>query len=170
MEIYEGIKHILGLNLEPRELTFIQISLRGIIVFSVALVMVRAGARRFLAKMSAFDAILGFILASMLARAINGSSAFFPTLGAGFVIVGVHRLLAILSFRSDAVGQLLKGRAEILVQGGKPDRKKMESYQISEQDLLEEARLNSMVEQISDIRTATIERNGQVSVIPDKES
>ena len=73
MEMYEGLKHILGLDLEPKELNFIQISLRGVIVFVVALTMVRFGNKRFLSKMTAFDAILGFILASMLARAVNGS-------------------------------------------------------------------------------------------------
>ena len=70
--------------------------------------------------------------------------------------------------QSDAIGQVLKGRAEILVQDGKPDRKKMESNQISEKDLLEEARLNGNIDQMSEIRIATIERNGQVSIIPDK--
>jgi uncharacterized membrane protein YcaP (DUF421 family) len=170
VEIYDGIKQVLGLDLDSKDLTFIQISLRGIIVFIASLTMVRMGARRFLAKLSAFDAILGFILASMLARAVNGSSAFFPTLGAGFVIVGLHRLVALLSFQSDAFGQLVKGRAEVLVKAGKPDRKKMESNQISEHDLLEEARLNGQVDQIARIETATIERNGQVSVIPAKEN
>ena len=156
----------MGPGLEPRELTFVQIPLRGIIVFLVSLGMVRVGARRFLAKMSAFDAILGFILASMLARTINGSAAFFPTLGAGFVLVGLHRLIATFSFHSDAFGMLVKGRAEVLVEAGKPDRKKMQASKISEKDLLEEARLNGQVEQIAQIAKATIERNGQVSVIP----
>src|SRR5215467_7095438 len=99
MNIYEGVKEILGLGLESRDLSFIQISLRGIIVFIVSLAMVRAGNKRFLAKMSAFDAILGFILASMLARAVNGTAAFFPTLGGGFVLVGLHALIASLAFR-----------------------------------------------------------------------
>ena len=76
MSIWEGVRQFLGLGLEPKNLTFVQISVRGIIVFIAALIMVRLADRRFLAKLSAFDAILGFILASMLARAINGSAAF----------------------------------------------------------------------------------------------
>ena len=38
--------------------------------------MVRLGDKRFLSKKTAFDAILGFILASMLARAVNGYVCF----------------------------------------------------------------------------------------------
>src|SRR5882724_1759468 len=125
MEFYEGVKHTLGLGLEPRELSLLQISLRGIVVFVISLAMVRVANKRFLAKMSAFDAILGFILASMLARAVNGSAAFFPTLGGGFVLVAVHRLLATLAFRWEAFGILVKGRADVLVEDGKLNQQMM---------------------------------------------
>ncbi len=93
MNFYEMTKDILGLGMDPKQFTFVQLSVRATIVFITALIMVRVGNKRFLAKMSAFDAILGFILSSMLARAVNGSSAFFPTLGAGFVLIGLHWLM-----------------------------------------------------------------------------
>ena len=168
MRFYQSLSVALGLGLEGKELSFLQVSLRGIIVFVVALVMLRVGNRRFLAKLSAFDAILGFILASMLARAVNGSSPFFATLGGGFVLVGLHRLFAMIAFRSKEFGKWTKGEAEILVQDGTPNSKAMRVHNISEHDLLEEARLNGLVNQISQIKLATVERNGQVSVIPEK--
>ena len=92
----------LGLGRDAASLTFAQISLRGVIVFIAALVIVRCGDRRFLSQKTAFDAVLGFILASMLARAVNGTAAFFPTLGGGFVLVILHRLLAHWARRSHA--------------------------------------------------------------------
>jgi uncharacterized membrane protein YcaP (DUF421 family) len=166
MGVYQTLKEVLGLGLDPKDLTFIQISLRGIIVFIVSLAMVRLGNKRFLARMSAFDAILGFILASMLARAVNGSSAFFPTLGGGFVLVWLHSLLARLAFRWQWLGYLIKGKPDILVSEGKTDTGRMRANKISKHDLLEEARLNGQVLEISDIKRATMERNGQVSVVP----
>ncbi len=45
-------------------------------MFAAALVMVRSGDKRFFARKSAFDVILGFMLASVLSRAINGSAPF----------------------------------------------------------------------------------------------
>src|SRR5947209_20484036 len=107
MYAYESIRQVLRLGLEPKDLSFIQMSLRAIIVFSVSLAIVRVGNRRFLAKMTAFDVILGFILASMLARAVNGSAPFFPTLGTGFVLIGFHALIAQIAFRSDKFGRLV---------------------------------------------------------------
>jgi uncharacterized membrane protein YcaP (DUF421 family) len=165
MRAYEQIRQVLGLDLEPRDLSFFQISLRGIIVFVVSLVIVRVANKRFLSNMTAFDAILGFILASMLARAVNGSAAFVPTLAAGFVLVGVHRVIARLAYRSDKFGNVVKGTAQTIVSEGKLDRKMMARVGISEKDLLEEARLNGTVTKVEDIQLATLERSGEVSVV-----
>src|SRR5437762_6311038 len=110
----EWLNSLLGLKLEPRELSFLQVCLRGLVVFIVALIIVRLADKRFLAKMSAFDAILGFVLASMLARAINGSASFFPTLAAGFVLVFLHRIMGWVAFRQPWFEGLVKGQAEIL--------------------------------------------------------
>jgi uncharacterized membrane protein YcaP (DUF421 family) len=166
MHLYEAVKQILGLELEPKDLGFVQISLRAVIVFTISLVIMRAANKRFMSKMTAFDALLGFIMASMLARAVNGSAAFFPTLGAGFVLVGVHAIISKLSFCSETIGILVKGNAAALVENGKMDRKMMAKAKISEKDLLEEARMNGQIGHIEDIQLATLERNGQVSIIP----
>ena len=76
-------------------------------MFIATLVIVRCGDRRFLSQKTVFDAVLGFILASVLARAVNGTAAFVPTLGAGFVLVVLHRMLAYWSRRSLAFGLLI---------------------------------------------------------------
>ena len=99
---------LLGLGAEPRDLTFIQISLRGVIVFIATLIMVRVGHKRSLSRKTAFDAVLLVILASVLSRAINGSAAFFATLGGGLVLVLLHRLLALIAFHSHWFGCLIK--------------------------------------------------------------
>src|SRR5438046_672812 len=111
----------LGLGREAAGLTFVQISLRGLIVFVAALVIVRCGDRRFLSQKTAFDVVLGFILASMLARAVNGTAAFFPTLGGGFILVLLHRCLAYWARRSHTFGLLIKGRSDVIVRDGKLD-------------------------------------------------
>ena len=48
------------------------------------------------------------ILAAVLSRAINGSAAFFATLGGGMVLVALHRLFAFLTFYSHRFGILAK--------------------------------------------------------------
>src|SRR6266498_4451900 len=102
---------LLGLGLEPKNLTFLQISLRGVVIFVATLVMVRLSSKRSLAEKTAFDAVLIVIVASVLARAINGSAAFFPTLGTGFVLVVLHRLLGATAYYSHRFGIIIKGRS-----------------------------------------------------------
>ena len=67
---YEQFASLLGLGLEPKNLTFLHVSLRGLVVFIITLAIVRVGHKRSLARKTAFDAILLVILASVLSRAI----------------------------------------------------------------------------------------------------
>jgi len=70
MNTFSELFHtLLGIGTEPRELTFLQVSVRGVIVFIATLIMVRLGSKRSLAEKTAFDAVLIVIIGSMLARA-----------------------------------------------------------------------------------------------------
>src|SRR5204863_9503577 len=137
------LETLFGLGMEPKELTFLQISLRGVIVFIATMAMMRLSSKRSLAEKTAFDAVLIVIIASVLARAINGSAAFFPTLGAGFVLVILHRLLGAAAYYSHRFGILIKGKPAMLVQNGRLERKNMRQNHISEHDLEEDMRLNA---------------------------
>src|SRR6202171_2034120 len=109
---------LLGLSADPQDLTFVQISLRGVVVFIATLIMIRLGHKRSLSRKTAFDAVLLVILASVLSRAINGSAAFFATLGGGLVLVLLHRLLAFIAYHSHWFGCLIKGRPDVIVENG----------------------------------------------------
>jgi uncharacterized membrane protein YcaP (DUF421 family) len=155
----------LGLGLPATALNFSQISLRALVVFLVTVAIVRVGDRRFLSQKTPFDAVLGFILASMLARAVNGTAAFFPTLGGGIVLVVLHRILAYGSSRSHALGILIKGRSDVIVRDGELDEKSAGRCRLSQHDILEDLRLNGNVSDIGEVLLAVLERNGQISVV-----
>src|SRR5919201_259704 len=131
---YNFIGPLLGLGVEPKDLTFVQISLRGVVVFLATLLMIRMGHKRSLARKTAFDAVLIVILASVLSRAINGSSAFFATIGGGVVIVLVHRLFAHLAYYSHGFGILVKGKPDTIVRDGECDFKTMRRNHVSIHD------------------------------------
>ena len=77
---YSLIDPWLGLGAQPKDLTFLQISLRGIIVFLATLAMIRIGHKRSLARKTAFDAVLIVILASVLRVPLMGVPLFLPPL------------------------------------------------------------------------------------------
>ena len=166
MNTFSQLFHtFLGLGTEPRDLTFLQVSVRGVIVFIATLIMVRLGSKRSLAEKTAFDAVFIVIIGSMLARAINGSEAFFPTLGAGFVLVLLHRLFGIAAYYSHTVGILVKGTPVVLVEEGKLQRPNMRREHISRHDLDEDMRLDAKTEDLSKIQVARLERSGDISFI-----
>jgi uncharacterized membrane protein YcaP (DUF421 family) len=162
---WSSIETLIGIGVESQKLTFLQVSLRGIIVMNAALIMIRMGSKRSLAEKTVFDAVLIVMLASILARAINANAPFFPTLGCGFVLVFLHRLFAWIACRSHAFGILIKGNPHVIVQDGRLNWKAMRRNHISEHDLEEDLRLSAHTEDISRIRVARIERSGDISFI-----
>src|SRR4029453_12416099 len=111
---YNFIDPWLGLGAQPKDLTFLQISLRGIIVFLATLAIIRIGHKRSLARKTAFDAVLIVILASVLSRAINGGPAFFSPIGGRLCLFWGHRLFAFIAYYSHWFGVLIKGTPELI--------------------------------------------------------
>jgi uncharacterized membrane protein YcaP (DUF421 family) len=163
--IYDFLTPILGLDLQPKDLTFLQISLRGIIVFIATLIMIRLGHKRSLARKTAFDAVLVVILASVLSRAINGNAPFFATLGGGLVLVLVHRLFAWVAYYSHGFGVLIKGTPDVIVEDGKVVIATMRRNHISKHDLEEDLRLSAKLENLSRVKVARVERSGDISFV-----
>jgi uncharacterized membrane protein YcaP (DUF421 family) len=162
---WKSFETLLGLGVEPRDLTFVQISLRGIIVFLVTLTTMRLGHKRSLSRKTPFDAVLLVILAAVLSRAINGSAAFLPTLGGGVVLVMLHRLFAYLAFYSHGFGILVKGKPDTIVRNGRSDFRTMRRNHVSLHDLDEDMRLSAHTDDLSKIRVARVERSGDISFI-----
>jgi len=162
---WNSFETLLGLGVEPRDLTFAQISLRGIIVFLATLAMIRLGHKRSLARKTSFDAVLLVILASVLSRAINGSSAFFATIGGGVVLVLLHRLFAYFAYHSHRFGILVKGSPDTIVRDGECDVAMMRRNHVSTHDLDEDMRLDAHLDDLSKVRIARVERSGDISFI-----
>lgn len=163
-EALTGIRWALGL--EAENLNVWQMTLRAIVVYVAAVLMIRVGEKRFMGKNTAFDVILGIVFGSVVSRAITGNAPFFPTLGAGFMLVCLHWLFAALAFRSDRFGSLVKGRARVLIQNGEVQQENMRKSHISEKDLREALRVHGKITDPAEAESAHFERSGDISVIP----
>ena len=49
------------------------------------------------------------MFSSVMSCAINGSAYFLPTLVVGFVLDGIHQVLARMAYHVDRLAQLVKG-------------------------------------------------------------
>jgi uncharacterized membrane protein YcaP (DUF421 family) len=155
-----------ALGLDAQELAVGQMALRAVIVFVVALAYVRIGDKRLLGKGTAFDVVVAIMFGSVMSRAITTSEAFLPVVVAGGVLVFLHWLFAVLTFRSDRIGALVKGHERNLVVDGKIQWDQMAAAHVTERDLLRGLRERGGVEDVSDVDAARLERSGDISVVP----
>ena len=156
---------LFGLGAEPKDLTALQLSMRGILILLSALVMMRLGAKRALARKTPFDMVLIVIVGSLLSRSINGSGPLFGTIAASLVLVAVHRFLAFLAYSAHPLGVAMKGAPGVVVQDGRYVEKTLRQNHITTNDVEEDLRLDSKTEDISDVRIARVERSGDISFI-----
>lgn len=144
------------------------VAVRTIAVYVFALVVVRLGSKRFLSEASAFDVVVAIMLGSIMSRAISSPEQLWAMLLSGAVLIAAHSLLASLSYRLDWLGPLVKGRPTVLVRDGRVDRAAMRQTGVSEHDLEQAIRSQARRTDVSEIRLATLERDGAISVIPYK--
>ena len=109
--------------------------------------------------------VLIVVLASVLARAINGSAAFWATLGGSFVIVLLHRAVAFLANRWHPLGIVVKGEPQVILRDGRFDLAAMRRNHVSEHDFEEDMRLSAKTEDKSKLKVARVERSGDISFI-----
>ncbi len=156
------IDSALGLN--SQQLNIWQMGLRAAIIYLAALIMVRiAGDRLFIGKYAAFDVILSIIFGSTLSRAINGTSAFFETIFAGFVLVGMHWLFSTITFHFTEFESNIKGRSRIIIRDGHLCHKAMRDYHITREDVASTLRLQCQIDKLEQVEKACLERNGDIS-------
>jgi uncharacterized membrane protein YcaP (DUF421 family) len=160
------VERLLGIGRDLANVTSGQMALRTIIVYAFALALIRLGSKRFLSQASAFDVIVAIMLGSITSRAINGSAPFVPTLLSAAVLVGAHWLLAALAYRLDWLGPLVKGNPVGLITNGTVDRDAMRRVGVSMYDLQQALRLRGGVTDPAQVRLATLERDGSISVLP----
>lgn len=168
-DVWEGVRWALGLGAEPMNLTFLQMALRTIVMYVAGATVIRlAGDRRFGGRYTVYDIVLGFTFGSLMSRAINGSSPFWVTIGAGFVLVVMNRLFAFLGSRSSRFSQLISGKSLVLIQDGEIQWDNMNKSHVSQQHLLSSLRNNAHLSEPQEVKVARFERNGQISIIPQK--
>jgi uncharacterized membrane protein YcaP (DUF421 family) len=147
--------------------TWHQVAARAAVVYVVGLIIVRIGKNRMMGRNTALDIILGFILGSLLSRGITGHASMSGTAVACATLVGVHWIFTAIGYQSHTFGWLFKGNVDLLVQDGHIIERNMRHSHISLNDLMEEMRLQG-IEDLSEVKRAYKERNGQISIIREK--
>lgn len=142
--------------------------LRAAALYAFLLVLFRITGRRALSEITTFDFVLLLVIGEATQQALLGDD--FSVINAFVVIatlVLIDILLSLFKERSPRVGRFLDGVSLIVVEYGRPLTERLRKARITEEDILEAARQSQGLERLEQIRFAVLEKNGQISVIPE---
>jgi len=142
-----------------------QLCVRALLLFIFGILCIRIAGRRTFAQYSPLDIIVALIVGSNISRMMTGKADLIPSGSATLLLVVLHRLLAIGAMRWSALGWLVKSRPVRLVTDGEVDQHALRRGNLSADDLREALRLEQ-VDDPAELRSATLEGSGKVSVVP----
>ncbi|HEY9535926.1 MAG TPA: YetF domain-containing protein [Mucilaginibacter sp.] len=149
-------------------LSVLQMSSRGIVIFLLALIMIRVSGRRSFGLRTPLDNIISILLGAVLSRAVVGASPFLPVMVTCFIVVGLHRGLAWFIAQNPAFSRLIEGNKILIYQDGKFLEDNMKRVQICREDVMQGIRRQVVTEDLDQIDYVYIERNGEISAIKKK--
>ncbi len=155
-----------AIGADATSITWWQMSIRAILIFTYGLVLVRCGGKRTFGKNTSFDIVVAVILGSILSRALTANARFLPTMAAATVLVLLHKFMAAAAFRFHRLGHLIKGTEVQLVKDGEILWRPMKKNSVTEHDLKEALRLGGKILTVGGVKAAYLERSGSISVIP----
>jgi uncharacterized membrane protein YcaP (DUF421 family) len=167
--MHELLDTLFGFEVDSHTISALQIAVRSVLVFFAALALLRLSGQRTFGGNTAFDMVIKIMLGAVLSRAVVAASPFGGTLLAGLVLVGLHRLLAWASFRSETVSRWVKGDAVLLAEHGQPRPETLAQHNLTHNDLLEGLRDSGNVASLADTEAVRLERNGSISVVKKRE-
>ena len=150
---------------EGKDLTAWQMSSRGIVVFMIALLLIRISGRRSFGIRAPLDNIIIILLGAILSRAVVGASEFLPVIVSCFVIVVMHRGVGWLIVNSKVIGRLIESDKIILYEKGKYVKQHLKRVQLTEEDVMQGVRKSALTEDLNEIKHIYIERNGEISAV-----
>ena len=145
--------------------------LRGLLVYGFLLVMLRLTGKRQVGQLAPFDLVLLLVLSNAVQNSMNAGD---NTVAAGYILVAtlmaINGFMGWLTWRSKRAETFLDGRPQILIHNGVMDEKILASERITQHELMASVRQAGLTD-LTDVRLAILENNGQINVIaksPDK--
>jgi len=143
----------------------VQMGARALVMFLLALFMIRAGGIRMFGKKSALDHIIVIMLGAVMARGVVGASPFFSTVVAGAILILTNCLLAYGSRKNRLLARVIKGRPFVLYEDGRFIEKNLQKSNLCQEDIYESLRLEVKEESLEKVARVYIENNGRISFI-----
>ena len=148
-----------------KDLNALQMGCRALVLFFVALVLVRIAGMRAFGRRSSVDTVIIVGLGAVMTRAIYGASPAIPIIVASTVLVVLHRVVGMITSVWPRLERLVKGRAQVVFHDGHMNDKILHRTGISPADLDEAARSKARAASKQDVREIHLEADGELTVL-----
>jgi uncharacterized membrane protein YcaP (DUF421 family) len=136
-------------------------------IYLLLLLIFRIAGRRTLAETSSFDLVLLLIIGETTQEAmVGGDDSIMGAVVAILALVSLDMSITYLKKAFPRFDHLLEGRPILLIHDGKLQHAAIRANSLDEEDLKEAARLSHGLDSMEDVRQATLERDGKISIVP----
>ena len=143
---------------------------RGVAVYLFLLVFLRITGRRQTGQYAPFDLVLLLILSNAVQNSMNaGDNSLIGGLISASTLIACHALLSRLTYHFASLRKLVNGKPKVLIHQGLVQPNLMTQEQVTAEDLAAALRSNGCLN-AHDVERATIETNGQITVVLRKRS
>jgi uncharacterized membrane protein YcaP (DUF421 family) len=141
---------------------------RAVVMYATLLVILRSSGKRSLAETTTFDFVLVLVLGEVTQQALTGDD-FSLTNGIVLIatLVGIDMTLSFVKQRWPRIDRLVEGLPLVIVEHGRPLEERMRKSRVDTTEVLEAARQLQGLQRLDQIRYAVLERNGEISIIPE---
>jgi uncharacterized membrane protein YcaP (DUF421 family) len=145
------------------------IAIRSFVAFLFVFAVTRVVGRRELSSLEPFDVIMLVVIGDLVQQGVTQSD--YSVTGIAIVLAVVTlmtALFAYLNFRFPRVRPWMEGRPVVLIDDGAVIERNLRRERLTVSEVEAEAR-QQQIASLSQVRWAVLERNGQISFIPDEE-
>jgi uncharacterized membrane protein YcaP (DUF421 family) len=143
--------------------------IRGLVVYAFLLLVFRLAGKRTLAESTNFELVLLLIISETTQQAmVNNDHSVTNGFLLILTLVACAVTLSWLKQRFPTWEKILDDVPTIIVENGRMLEDRMQKLRVDEQDIIESAREHQALENIGEIKYAIVERNGNITVIPNR--
>jgi uncharacterized membrane protein YcaP (DUF421 family) len=136
---------------------------RVLVVYLLGIILIRVN-RRFMTLRTSNNFFLFIFIGSILATSLIGPF-FYEVLGMVLFIMFVNWLVVVTGYHFRWFKRIVEGKPALLIDNGRVQRKTLNRYFITEEELIEFCRIRTNVADLTKVEKAYFERNGEISFI-----
>ena len=141
--------------------------LRAVGVYLILLILLRVAGKRTLSQVTTFDFVLILIIAETTQQALLGEDYSLTNMTIiASTLVLLSLVFAYVDFYLPNVSKWVDGAPLIVVRDGEILKDRVRKELVTEEDILESARMKHGIERLDQIKFAVLEKSGDISIIP----